>query len=177
MQELINARVQSKFDSKAANINPQDASNPYNILSFNALAEQSPTVANLALYQKVFKPRADVGEQLNDPNKAFEAVVTALTKKVITFPEALELSTIYHVGVANNLAQRNMQGVAGVTPKLSYNATVLTDKDKFGSARIIDFTKPDALARALMLATQAKTTGDYLYGKTGGYGSNPKQGN
>jgi hypothetical protein len=148
--------VQEVFDLKAANINPQDSSNPYNITSINSLAEQSPTVANLPIYQKVFATRAKAGEQLTDPSKIFSAGIDALASKKITFPEFLELSTIYQVGVNNNLAQRNMQGIAGITPKLSYKTNVVVSPSNFVSSKIVDLTRPDDLARAAMTALKTR---------------------
>ncbi len=144
MTALFNARVQHVFDSKAANINPQDSNNPYNITSINALAEQSPTVLNTALYQKVLKGRADHGEQLTDPNKVFNAGVDAMVKGTLTLPELLDMSTMYQVGVNNARAQRNIQGLVGVVPRVGFNTVI--------NGKVIDITHPDEIAREAIKA-------------------------
>lgn len=150
MASVFNARVQSVFDNKAANINPQDSNNPYNITSINALAEQSPTVANTAFYQKVLKGRVANGEQFTDPNKIFNAGIDAIQKGNLTLPEFLDMSTMYQVGVNNARAQRNIQGLVGVVPRVGFNTTI--------NGQVIDITKPDELARAAMtrMRDQAK---------------------
>lgn len=143
MSAVFNARVQHVFDMKAANVNSQDANNPYAITSINALAEQSPTVANTAFYQKILKDRASHGEQLMDANKVFNAGVDAIAKGTLSMPEFLDISTIYQVGVNNARAQRNIQGLVGVIPRVGYNTTV--------NGQVVDLTHPDAVARAAVL--------------------------
>lgn len=144
MAAIFNARVQHVFDMKAANVNPQDANNPYNVTSINALAEQSPTVAGTAFYSKVLAGRAKNGEQLTDPNKVFNAGLDALNKGTITLPEMLEMSTIYQVGVNNARAQRNIQGLVGVVPRIGFNTSI--------NGQVIDITHPDAVSRAVIKA-------------------------
>lgn len=154
MSSIFNARVQSKFDMAASNIDPNSSSNPYAIASINSLATQSPTVANTAFYTKVLAGRATNGEQFTDPNKVFNAGIDALANKTITLPEFLDMSTVYQVGVNNARAQRNVQGLMGVTPRLGYNTSI--------NGTVIDITKPDALARAAITALRSKVHNDAL---------------
>lgn len=143
MSAVFNARVQHVFDMKAANVNPQDANNPYAITSINALAEQSPTVSGTAFYTKVLKDRAGHGEQFMDANKVFNMGVDAVAKGTLSMPEFLDISTVYQVGVNNARAQRNIQGLVGVVPRIGYNTTI--------NGQIVDLTHPDAVARAAVL--------------------------
>lgn len=145
----MNAVAQQTLNGFAREVKPGDSSNPFQIPSINVLAENSPTVAALPVYQKVFAPLAKQGVQISDPKMILATVGDAVAKGVITHKEALELSTIYHVGVKTNLAMRNLPGF-GLVPALSYNATVETAPDGFHANEIVDLTKPDAVSRALI---------------------------
>jgi hypothetical protein len=133
----------------AAEVKPGDATNPYQIPSINSLGANSPTVAALPVYQKVFAPLIKQGVQLTDPKQIMNYVGDAVAKGVITHAEAVELSTVYHVGVKTNLAMRNLPGF-GLTPSLSYNASVEVAPGSFNENQIVDLTKPDAISRALI---------------------------
>lgn len=149
IQDTYNKLAQAHTDTFAANIKPGDATNPYQIGSINQLAANSPTIQALPVYQKVFDPLVKAGVQLSDPSQIFGAVSDAVTKGTITHNEALELTTIYQVGVKTNLAMRNLPAF-GLVPRLSYNTSLETNAGIFNSNKIVDLTKPDALSRALV---------------------------
>lgn len=144
-----NARSQQILNDAAKVIKPGDNDNPYQISSINNLAAKSPTIQSLPVYQKVLKPLVDAGVQLTDPKQIMSAVSDAVAKGTITHKEALDISTIYHVGVAANMAMRNFEGF-GLKPSWSYNAKVTTDPGAWGSDEIIDLTKPDDISRAIL---------------------------
>jgi hypothetical protein len=145
----FSGRAQQILDGYSKEIKPGDSENPYQIASINQLAANSPTVQSLPLYQKVFAPLVKAGTQLSDPKQIMSIVGNAVASGQITHKEALDLTTIYHVGVAANLAMRNFSGF-GLVPKNSYNATVETNPNAFHSSEIVDLTKPDDVSRALM---------------------------
>jgi hypothetical protein len=150
---ILNNYTAGVFVKKSNEIIPGDESNPFNIGSINALAEISPTVANLPLYQKVFAAQAKAGVQLTDPDKIFNDTVKAMVNKTITYKEALGITTMFHVGVNTNIAARNMTGIAGIAPTLSYRSKVSVG-NAYGNTQIMDYTKADEVGRALMRAAQ-----------------------
>lgn len=155
IQETYNKLAQSHADTFAGNIKPGDATNPYQIGSINQLAANSPTIQGLSIYQKVFDPLVKSGVQLTDPSQIFSVVSDAVQKGTISHNEALELTTIYQVGVKTNLAMRNFPAF-GLVPRLSYNTSLETNAGLFNSNRIVDLTKPDALSRALVSRNAAQ---------------------
>lgn len=151
----FNGRAQQILDGYAAQVKPGDGDNPYQVASINQLGANSPTVQALPIYQKVFAPMIKAGVQLNDPKQIVALVGAAVSSGTITHKEALDLTTIYHVGVTANLAMRNFSGF-GLTPRNSYNAQVETDPSAWNPNEIVDLTKPDALSRALIKMQSAK---------------------
>lgn len=149
IQAAYNIVVQAKLDTYAKDIEPGAASNPYQIGSINQLAANSPTIQALPIYQKLFAPIVKSGVQLSEPSQIFSLVSDAVQKGTISHNEALELSTIYQVGVKTNLAMRNLPSF-GLIPRLSYNTSLEINAAVFSSNKIVDLTKPDALSRALV---------------------------
>lgn len=149
LNAAMNGRAQQLLNEAAKIIKPGDYDNPYHIGSINQLAEHSPTVRALPVVQKVFAPLMKAGVQLTDPKQIVSLVGDAVAKGTISHKEALELTTVYHVGVAANAAMRNFTGF-GLVPKLSYNAMIETNPDGFTSSELVDMTKPDAVSRALI---------------------------
>jgi hypothetical protein len=145
----FNAHAQQLLNAAAKVIKPGDADNPYQIASVNQLAATSPTVRELTVYQKVLKPLVDTGVQLNDPKQVMQVVGDAVAKGTITHRQALEMTTIYHVGVAANLAMRNFQGF-GLKPSYSYNAKVTTDPTAWHTDEVVNMTDPGSVSRALV---------------------------
>lgn len=145
----LNSIAQQNLNAYARDIKPGDSSNPYQIASINNLALNSPTVAALPLVQKVFAPLIKNGVSLTDPKQIMTYVGNAVSDGTITHAQALELSTIYHVGVKTNLAMRNLPGF-GLVPSLSYNAKVDTNPAGWNTSETVDLTKPDSISRALL---------------------------
>lgn len=145
----FNGRAQQLLNEASKVVKPGDGDNPYQIGSINQLANSSPTIQALPVYQKVLAPMVKSGVLLNDPKMILSAVGDAVANKTITHKEALELTTIYHVGVSANLAMRNFTGF-GLVPRNSYNAQVETNTGAFQNLEVIDMTQPDAVSRALM---------------------------
>lgn len=149
-----NGRAQQILNSYGTVIKPGDSDNPYQIASINQLVANSPTVQALPVVQKVFLPLIKAGVQLSDPKQIVSLVGEAVSKGTITHAQALELTTVYHVGVAANLAMRNFPGF-GLVPSRSYNATIETAPGAFNTTEIVDLTKSDALSRALIKSQSA----------------------
>lgn len=145
----LNNVAQQTLNGFARDIKPGDASNPYQIASINSLVLNSPTVAQLPIVQKVFAPLIKSGVALTDPKQIMTYVGNAVADGTITHDQALELSTIYHVGVKTNLAMRNLPGF-GLVPSLSYNTKVETNPAGWSTQETVDLTKPDAISRALI---------------------------
>jgi len=150
-----NGRAQQILDSYSKEIKPGDSENPYQIASINQLAAKSPTIQSLPLYKKVLKPLVDTGVQLSDPKQIMSIVGNAVAQGTISHKEALDLTTIYHVGVTANIAMRNFGGF-GLVPKNSYNAKVETDPTAWRTNEVIDLTKPDDVSMALMKLQAAR---------------------
>ncbi len=149
VDKAFNGRAQQLLNSYGAEVKPSDPANPYQIASVNQLYTNSPTVRNLPVVKKVFEPLMKTGVQLTDPKQIVFLVGEALAKGKITHNEALELSTVYHVGVSANMAMRNFEGF-GLQPSNKYNARVEINPNAFQSTEVIDLTKPEQLSRALM---------------------------
>lgn len=175
LNRAVNVRAQQILDSYASVVRVGDSSNPYQIASVNQLAENSPVVKSLPVYQKVLKPLADTGIQLIDSKQIVSYVGDAVAKGTITHKEALELTTIYQVGVKTNMAMRNFVGF-GLTPKFSYNAEVETAPGRFTSTEVVDMTKPDAVSRALIKLQSTKLTGVKPFGVVQEFVEAPGQG-
>lgn len=154
-ETAYNGRAQQILEGYSAVVKEGASDNPYQIASINQLAANSSTVQALPVYQKVFAPLIKQGTQLalNDP-RILSLVGDAVSKGTITHAEALELTTIAHVGVTANLAMRNFPGF-GLVPSRSYNVSVETAPHAFNSTEIVDLTKADALSRALIKSQSA----------------------
>lgn len=146
--KAYNDRAQQLLDSYAAKINPDDGSNPYQIASVNQLAANSATVRDLAVVRKVLAPIMKAGTQLTDAKQVMSLVSDALSAGKITQKEALEIPTIYHVGVLANNAMRNFEGF-GLRSSNKYNAVVEINPDAFSPTAIVNMTDPISYGRAL----------------------------
>lgn len=144
-----NARAQQLLNEAAKVVKPGDGDNPYQIASVNQLAANSPTIQALPVYKKVLEPLVKSGVLLNDPKQVMSVVGDAVAKGTITHSQALDMTTIYHVGVAANLAMRNLQGF-GLKPSWSYNARVITDPTAWHTEEVVNMTDPGAVSRALL---------------------------
>lgn len=144
----MNQVAQAKLDHYNANILPGDPNNPYNIGSLNVLANASPVIQELPVYQKVLKPLMDSGADLSDPGKLKTIVGDAAAKGVITHAEAVDAAKIFQVGVANNLATRNFESF-GLVPKKQYNAVDPAVRT-FGGNKNMDYSSTEAWSRSLI---------------------------
>lgn len=163
--KAYNARAQQLLNSYSAVINPADGNNPYQIASINQLYANSPTVRDLPVVQKVLAPVMKTGMQLTDPKQIIGLISDALDKGTITHKEAVELSTVYHVGVKTNLAMRNFEGFGFKQPSYSYNAQIETNPGGFHATEIVDLTKPDSVSRALMKIQASRLQDEFAEGK------------
>lgn len=161
VKAAFNGKAQQILNGYAAEVKPGDTDNPYQVGSINQLAAASPTIQQLPLYQKLFAPLVKNGVQLDDPKQIFSLVGNAVANGTISHKEALDLTTIYHVGVSANLAMRNFTGF-GLIPKNSYNATVETDPRAFHSNQVINLTDPMDVSRALMKLQSSKMTAQLI---------------
>lgn len=164
IESAYNKRAQQILNEASKVIKPGDSDNPYQIASINQLYSNSPTVRELPVVEKVFAPLIRTGVSLTDPKQILSLVGDAVTKGRITHKEALELSTVYHVGVSANLAMRNMEGF-GLTPVNSYNAAIETNPNAWNPSEIVDMTKPDALSRALIKMQASKLQEQLMTGE------------
>jgi hypothetical protein len=158
--EALNKTAQKLLNDQAKKINSPD--NVFNVPSVRALITNSPLVAELGITKKILGPLAAAGSDLSDPNQVFGLVAQALTDKKISYPEALELATIYRTGVAVNMEARQLPAL-GMAPKWSYNVSVTTNPvTAFGGKEVVDLSKPDSVGRALnkYLAKQASMVFD-----------------
>lgn len=129
--------------------------NPFEIPSLKSLVNSSSTVANLPIVKKVFGLQIQAGIDFSDPAKMFAATVTALKNNEISYNEAIELSTIFQVGVKANLESRQLTTLGFQPPGdgswYSYRTKVQTNPGAlFGTGDVVDLTKPDMVGRALM---------------------------
>jgi hypothetical protein len=173
VSSAYNARVRQIMGSYEREINPADASNPYQIASINQLYANSPTVRELPVIKKVFEPLIKSGQQITDPKQIMFMVSEAVSKGKITHKEALEVSTIYHVGVKANMAMRNFDAF-GIQPSMKYNAKIEINPNSFVSSEIVDLTKPDAVSRALM-KIQAGAMHKDMMGRRNNINDKPKE--
>lgn len=142
----LNSTARAMVEAQARKINSPD--NIFNIPTVRTLIKDSPVVANLAITKKLLAPLAVAGSDLSNPDQVFSLVAKGLQDKTISYPEALELSTIYQTGVGVNMEERQLPSL-GLTPKWSYNVPVTVDNTTpFNGKQIVDLTKPDALGRA-----------------------------
>jgi hypothetical protein len=144
-----NGRAQQLLNEAAKVVKPGDGDNPYQIASINQLAVNSPTIQALPVYKKVLEPLVRSGVHLSDPKQVMQVVGDAVAKGTITHAQAIDLTTIYHVGVAANISMRNFEGF-GLKPKYSYNAQITTDPDAWHSDEVVNMTDPMAVSRALL---------------------------
>jgi len=146
--EAINARAKELLAAQAKNVKFDDPSNVFAIPNVKTLVANSPVVANLPVVQKVLAPALAAGASLEDPNQVFALTAQALRDKKISYPEALEINTIYHVGQSANIAARQLPSL-GFAPIYSYNVKVDTNPNAtFGASEVIDMTRGDQLGRA-----------------------------
>lgn len=144
-----NGRAQQLLNEYSKVITPGDSNNPNQIASVNQLVANSPTLQALPVVQKVFAPLMKAGVQLSDPKQIVSLVGEAVASGKITHKDAVDLATVYHVGVLANVSMRNFKGF-GLNPSYSYNARVETNPEGFSSTEVVDLTKPDAVSRALI---------------------------
>lgn len=163
MTGLVNERTKAILDSKAANINWQDTSNPYNIGDLGKVVPQSKDISSLPVYQKILAPRVANGEDFSDPQKVFNAIVQGVQDKKITFQEALDTNVMYQLGVRQTLPQKNIQGLSGLAPSLGYKTSIDVAPGKFGSRRIVDMTNYNDLSRAMMLTLNNQSARPFIY--------------
>lgn len=146
---FINKRAQEILDNQSKQVKPGDSENVFQIPPLRALLANSPTLAALPITKQVLLPAVTAGADLNDPNQVFGLVAKALQGKKITYPQALELATVYHIGSATNLEARQLPSL-GLVPRFSYNAKITTNTAvPFGGNDIVDLTKADMIGRAL----------------------------
>lgn len=152
----FNGRAQQILNGYSAVIKPGASDNPNQIATINQLAQNSPTIQALPVFQKVFAPIIKQGTQLamNDP-RIPDILGDAVAKGTITHAQALEFSTFAHVGVIANQAMRNFKGF-GLVPSNSYNIPFVTNPNGFTTTEVVDISKPDALSRALMKLQAAR---------------------
>lgn len=146
MATIFNARVAQKINAYAANVVPNDSNNPFNIGSFNTIANTVPSVKASALWQKVLAPQANVGVDFSDPNKVFALARDAIISGTLTQAEAVKgYTNLFQAGVGLNLPQRNMQGF-GIAPTTRYVTKI--DTGATFSKPTIDNTSEQDVTRA-----------------------------
>jgi hypothetical protein len=104
------------------------------------------------------------GMQLNDPKQVMGFVSDALSKGKITHKEAVDITTVYRMGVSTNTAMRNFEGF-GLQPSYSYKTKVEIDPNSFSSTAVVDLTKYDTVSRALMQIQSRKMRQEFMDGK------------
>lgn len=155
----INFEATNILSKQAAKIIPGDQTNVFNIPSLGTLINASPEMQKLPVVAKVLAPAIAAGVDVSDPDKAFSLVGAALNAKTITYPEAIELTSVYSRGVKVNMEARQLQSLGlnliprnSTDPSIySYNVPITAGDPKSGlnSKAIVDLTKPDQVGRAL----------------------------
>lgn len=157
----VNGVTQNLIKDQAAKVNYEDRNNIFNIPNLKTLAEHSEAIQALPVYQKVLKPVLDTGIDLSDPRKVFNLVGDAVANGTITHKQALEATTIYHVGTLVNAAQRNTMGVAGVAMPMQYNIEIdLAQGQLLSKKQIVNLADPNSFNRAL-IKSQAYRMGGF----------------
>lgn len=176
VEAAYNARTQQIMSGYDKNIRPGDVDNPNQIASINQLVANSPTVAALPVVQKVLLPLMKQGTQLELNDKRVMSMIgDAVSEGRITHKEAVDISTVAHVGVLANIAMRNFKGF-GITPSYSYNTKVETNTGGWSQDETVDITKPDAVSRALIKMQAAKMTANSILGPAIKLASDPVEG-
>lgn len=153
----LNAKTVALINQQASRVVPGDDTNVFNIPPIRSIISESPTVAALPVVQKILNPAIQTGVNLNDPNQVFGLLTKGIQDKTITYPEALEITNLYQVGMRVNQATRQFTTL-GIVPKNSYNVDITTGPSLgFFNKDIVDMTKPDLVGRAInkYLANQA----------------------
>lgn len=163
-KSAVNTMTQILIKDQSAKVNYEDRNNIFNIPNIKTIAANQPVVANLPVYQKVLKPVIDSGIDLSNPKAVFNLIGDAFANGTITYKEAIDATTIYHVGVGINAAQRNTMGVAGVAMPMQYNAEIeINPNGLIGKKATINLTDPSQFGRAL-IQSQSHRLGQQLIG-------------
>lgn len=147
-EAYLNNRTQELLNEQAKNIKPGDAENVYNIGPMGTLLKSSPTLQKLPVVQKLLLDAMEAGVDLNNPNSVFANVAQSVKDGKLTYAEALELTTVYSVGVSTNMEAKQFVAL-GITPKFSYNTQIQLHSGIFGGKNIVDMTKAFSVGRAL----------------------------
>jgi hypothetical protein len=166
VKRAISQRANKLLNDSARDIKP-GTGNPFEIPEIRGLIASSPTVQELAITQKLLNPLITAGADLSTPDKVFAAVVNGVDSKRITYEEALELTTIYGVGVKANLEHRQLTKLGFSPPGdgswFGYRSSVQIDPYAvFNKNEVIDFTKPDSLGRAMNTHLARKVAAELL---------------
>jgi len=142
----LNAAVVGVLTQDAREVRPSDAKNIFSIAPIADIVKASPAAAATPVYTKVLKPLLDTGVDLNDPSKVMAAVIDGVKTGKLTYNDVISLTTIYQVGSAANLAQRDLPkfGIPAIGKFYTYNVRL---DGQNGSSDIVDVTKPDILGR------------------------------
>lgn len=156
----INEVAQKIVMDQSKRVNPENRDNIFNIPNIKVLAANSPAIQETAVYQKVLKPLIDQGFDLTNPKQVFNLVGDAVANGTITHKQALETTTIYHVGVAVNAAQRNTLGVAGLAMPMQYNAEIeINPNGLIGKKAVINLANPQEFSRAILQSQAHRLSG------------------
>jgi hypothetical protein len=146
--ELFDKRVKELYNEQARVIRPGDANNINATPSLKVLIAQSPTVAQLPVVTKVLGPVIAAGGDITD-DQIFSLTAKALKDKKISYAEALEATTIAHVGTRVNMEDRQLLSV-GITPKYSKNVELTVNPiATMGGKEIVNMADPVQFGRAL----------------------------
>lgn len=156
----INEVAQKLILDQSKKVNYENRDNIFNIPNIKVLAANSPAIQETAVYQKVLKPVLDQGVDLSNPKLVFNMVGDAVAQGIISHKQALETTTIYHVGVAVNAAQRNTLGVAGLAMPMQYNAEVeINPNGLIGKKEVINLADPSQFSRAILKSQAHRMSG------------------
>lgn len=156
----INEVSQQLLLQQSKRVNPENRDNIFNIPNIKVLAANSPAIQETAVYQKVLKPLVDQGVDLTNPKLVFNLVGDAVANGTISHKQALETTTIYHVGVAVNAAQRNTMGVAGLVMPMQYNAEIeITPNWDVPKKAVINLANPQEFSRAILQSQAHRLSG------------------
>lgn len=171
----IDSAANQILAAQAANIKPGDASNVFQLPDLKAMIVASPPLQALPVVQKVLMPAIASGIDMNDPNRVFGTVATALKAGTITYSEALELTSVYQRGVKTNLEAKQLQSLGlNLSPKtvndpsiFTYRTSIQADSNPtmFAGKSTVDMTNPMQVGRAMnkFLASSMTNPGGPLF--------------
>lgn len=166
VKDTFNTIATKLLETQNKKVVSGDPDNIFNIPPIAAIISASPEAQKLPVVQKVIAPIIAAGGDLSDPSKVFSVVANAMGDGKISYPEAIELTSLYQRGVSLNINTRNLQSFglnlnpkkAGDPSLFSYNAPI---RDS-GYSETVDMTNPFTLGRALNRYLADKAVKQYM---------------